>query len=95
MKYYHLMMLLGGFILYMLLNIYPLMSHLIKTIKKRDIKEILDLPFEIIVLLLPIAGPMYVLLTIDFNNKWCLIAWYIGIYLLLIGFIILLILLLV
>ena len=88
------MMLLGGFILYMLLNIYPLITHLIKIIKNRNIKEMLDLPFEIIVLLLPIAGTIFGLFTIDFNNKWCLIAWYIGIYLLLIGFIILLIVLL-
>lgn len=86
-------MLLGGFILYMLLNIYPLMSHLIKIIKKRDIKEMLDLPFVIIILLLPIVGTIYGFMIIDFDNKWnwCLMVWYTGIYLLLIGFIILLI----
>ena len=38
MEYYQIMMLLGGFILYMLLNIYPIIVYLIGIIKKRDFK---------------------------------------------------------
>lgn len=88
MKYYHLMMLLGGFILYMLLNIYPIIVYLIKTIRERDIKEIFRMPIEIILLLIPIIGSVYGLLIVDFEKKWYLIIEYIGVYLMLIGFII-------
>lgn len=88
MKYYHLMMLLGGFILYMLLNIYPIIVYLIKTIRERDIKEIFRMPVEIILLLIPIIGSVYGLLIVDFEKKWYLIIEYIGVYLMLIGFII-------
>lgn len=88
MKYYHLMMLLGGFILYMLLNIYPIIVYIIKTIRERDIKEIFIIPLEIIILLIPIIGSVYGLLIVDFEKKWYLIIEYIGVYLMLIGFII-------
>ena len=88
MKYYHLMMLLGGFILYMLLNIYPIIVYIIKTIRERDIKEIFRMPVEIILLLIPIIGSIYGLLIVDFEKKWYLIIEYIGVYLMLIGFII-------
>lgn len=88
MKYYHLMMLLGGFILYMLLNIYPIIVYIIKTIRERDIKEIFRMPVEIILLLIPIIGSVYGLLIVDFEKKWYLIIEYIGVYLMLIGFII-------
>ena len=88
MKYYHLMMLLGGFILYMLLNIYPIITYIIKTIRERDIKEIFRMPLEIIILLIPIIGSVYGLLIVDFEKKWYLIIEYIGVYLMLIGFII-------
>jgi hypothetical protein len=82
------MMLLGGFILYMLLNIYPIIVYLIKTIRERDIKEIFRMPLEIIILLIPIIGSVYGLLIVDFEKKWYLIIEYIGVYLILIGFII-------
>lgn len=88
MKYYHLMMLLGGFILYMLLNIYPIMVYLIKTIREHDIKEIFRIPLEIIILLIPMIGSVYGLLIVDFEKQWYLIIEYIGVYLMLIGFII-------
>ena len=82
------MMLLGGFILYMLLNIYPIIVYIIKTIRERDIKEIFRMPVEIILLLIPIIGSIYGLLIVDFEKKWYLIIEYIGVYLMLIGFII-------
>lgn len=82
------MMLLGGFILYMLLNIYPIIVYIIKTIRERDIKEIFRMPVEIILLLIPIIGSVYGLLIVDFEKKWYLIIEYIGVYLMLIGFII-------
>ena len=88
MEYYHLMMLLGGFILYMLLNIYPIIVYLIGIIKKRDFKELLNMPFVIINLLIPIIGSIQGLLIADFENKWYQRVGYIGMYLLLFGFII-------
>ena len=88
MKYYHLMIIIGGIILYMLLNIYPIIVYLIKTIRERDVKEIIRIPFEIIMLLVPIIGSIYGLIIVDFENKWYLIVGYIGCYLMLIGTII-------
>ena len=82
------MMILGGFILYTLLNIYPIIVYLIKTIRERDIKEIFRIPVEIILLLIPIIGSVYGLTIVDFEKKWYLIIEYIGVYLMLIGFII-------
>ena len=70
MKYYHLMIIIGGIILYMLLNIYPIIVYLIKTIRERDVKEIIRIPFEIILLLIPIIGSIYGLIIVDFENKW-------------------------
>lgn len=88
MKYYHLMILIGGIILYTLTNIYPIIVYIIKTIRERDIKEIFRMPFEIILLLIPIFGSVYGLTIVDFEKKWYLIVDYIGCYLMLIGFII-------
>lgn len=88
MEYYHIMMLLGGLILYMLLNIYPFIVYLTEIIKKRDFKELITAPLTIITLLIPIIGSIYGLSIVDFENKWYLIVLYIGVYLILIGFII-------
>lgn len=88
MKYYHLMILIGGIILYMLSNIYPIIVYIRKTIRERDIKEIFRMPFEIILLLIPIIGSLYGLTIVDFEKKWYRIVDYIGCYLMLIGFII-------
>ena len=88
MEYYQIMMLLGGFILYMLLNIYPIIVYLIGIIKERDFKELLIMPLTIIGLLIPLIGSMYGFLIVDFGNKWYQILYYIGIYLIVIGFII-------
>lgn len=91
MKYYHLMILVGASILYILLNIYPIIIYIIKTIREKDVKEIFRMPFEIIILLIPIIGSVYGLLIVDFEKKWYLIVEYIGCYLMLIGMIITLI----
>ena len=88
MKYYHLMIIIGGIILYMLLNIYPIIVYIRKTIRERVIKEIFRIPVEIILLLIPIIGSIYGLIIVDFEKKWYLIIEYIGVYLMLIGFII-------
>lgn len=72
----------------MLLNIYPIIVYIIKTIRERDIKEIFRMPVEIILLLIPIIGSVYGLLIVDFEKKWYLIIEYIGVYLMLIGIII-------
>ena len=88
MKYYHLMIIIGACILYMLLNIYPIIVYIIRTIRERDVKEIFRIPFEIIMLLVPIIGSIYGLTIVDFENKWYLIVEYIGCYLMLIGTII-------
>ena len=92
MKYYHLMIIIGACILYMLLNIYPIIVYIIRTIRERDVKEIIRIPFEIIILLVPIIGSVYGLTIVDFENKWYLIVEYIGCYLMLIGTIITLVL---
>ena len=72
----------------MLLNIYPIIVYIIRTIRERDAKEIIRIPFEIIMLLVPIIGSIYGLTIVDFENKWYLIVEYIGCYLMLIGTII-------
>ena len=88
MKYYHLMIIIGACILYMLLNIYPIITYIIRTIRERDVKEIFRIPFEIIILLVPIIGSVYGLTIVDFEKKCYLIVEYIGCYLMLIGTII-------
>lgn len=88
MEYYQFMMLVGLCILYMLLNIYPFIAYLISIVKKRDFKELYNAPFVIINLLIPIIGSIYGLSIVDFENKWYLRVFYIGVYLMLIGFII-------
>lgn len=82
------MIIIGACIIYMLLNIYPIIVYIIKTIRERDIKEIFIMPIEIILLLIPIIGSVYGLLIVDFEKKWYLIIEYIGVYLMLIGTII-------
>ena len=88
MEYYHLMMLSGGFILYMLLNIYPIIVYLIEIRKKRDFKELFYASLAIITLLIPIFGSIHGLLIVDYENKWYQIVGYIGIYSMLFGMII-------
>lgn len=88
MEYYHLMMLSGGLILYMLLNIYPIVVYLTEIIKNRDFKELFYAPLAIITLLIPILGSIQGLSIVDFENKWYQRVMYIGMYLLLFGFII-------
>jgi hypothetical protein len=82
------MIIIGASILYMLLNIYPIITYIIRTIRERDVKEIIRIPFEIIMLLVPIIGSVYGLTIVDFEQKWYLIVEYIGVYLMLIGTII-------
>lgn len=82
------MILIGASILYILLNIYPIITYIIRTIRERDVKEIFRMPFEIIMLLVPIMGSIYGLTIVDFEKKWYLIVEYIGCYLLLFGTII-------
>lgn len=81
-------MLLGGFILYILLNIYPIVVYLTEIIKTRDFKELFYAPLAIITLLIPILGSIHGLSIVDFENKWYQRVMYIGMYLLLFGFII-------
>lgn len=81
-------MLLGGLILYMLLNIYPFIVYLISIVKRRDFKELITAPLTIMTLLIPIIGSIYGLLIVDFENKYYQIVFYTGVYLLLFGFII-------
>lgn len=88
MEYYHLMMLLGGFILYTLLNIYPFIVYLTRIVKKRDFKELITAPLIIMTLLIPIIGSVTGLTIVDYENKWYLIVGYTGIYLTLFGVII-------
>jgi hypothetical protein len=82
------MIVLGAVILYILLNIYPIIVYLVRTIRERDVKEIFRAPFEIILLLIPIIGSIYGLLIVDFEKKWYLIIGYTGMYFLIVGFII-------
>lgn len=92
MEYYQIMMLLGGLILYMMLDIYPIIVYLIEIIKKRNFKELLNMPFVIIMLLIPLIGSIFGILIVEylvgFEKKWHLIVGYTGFYLILIGFII-------
>lgn len=88
MEYYHLMMLSGGLILYMLLNIYPIVVYLTEIIKNRDFKELFYAPLAIITLLIPILGSIQGLSIVDYENKWYQIVGYIGIYSMLFGMII-------
>jgi hypothetical protein len=82
------MIVLGAVILYILLNIYPIIVYLVRTIRERDVKEIFRAPFEIILLLIPIIASIYGLSIVYFEKKWYLIVEYIGCYLILIGAII-------
>lgn len=88
MEYYHFMILLGIFILYMLLNIYPFIVYLTRIVKNRDFKELITAPLIIMTLLIPIMGSIVGLTIVDYQNKWYLIVGYTGIYLTLFGVII-------
>lgn len=88
MEYYHFMILLGIFILYTLLNIYPFIVYLIKIVKNRDFKELFYAPLAIMTLLIPIIGSIHGLLIVDYENKWYQRVVYIGIYSMLFGMII-------
>lgn len=88
MEYYHMMILLGIFILYILLNIYPFIVYLIRIVKKRDFKELFNAPLTIMTLLIPIIGSIYGLSIVDFENKYYQIVFYTGMYLVLLGIII-------
>lgn len=54
------MIIIGGIILYMLLNIYPIIVY---------IRKIFRMPVEIILLLIPIIGSIYELIIVDFEKK--------------------------
>jgi hypothetical protein len=88
MEYCHFMILLGIFILYILLNIYPFIVYLIRIVKKRDFKELFNVPLTIMTLLIPIIGSIYGLSIVDFENKYYQIVLYTGMYLVLLGIII-------
>lgn len=88
MEYYNFMILLGIFILYTLLNIYPFIVYLIKIVKNRDFKELFYAPLIIMILLIPIIGSICGLSMVDFENKWYQRILYTGMYLLLFGVII-------
>lgn len=79
------MMLVGLFILYMLFNIYPFIAYLINIVKRRNLKELLNAPLIIMILLIPIIGSIVGLTIVDIENKWYQIVGYIGIYLTLFG----------
>ena len=70
MEYYQFMMLLGGFILYILLNIYPFIVYLIKIVKNRNFKELITAPHIIMILLIPIIGSVTGLTIVDYENKY-------------------------
>ena len=58
MEYYTLMMLIGGCILYGEVNIYPIVLYITKTIKSRDWETWANMPFLILVLLIPFVGSL-------------------------------------
>lgn len=88
MEYYNLMMLIGCCILYIALNIYPIVTYGIYIIKNFSFDKIIDVPLIICVLLIPIIGSLFSLIIIDETNKYWQIAFYIGSYLIIIGFVI-------
>ena len=88
MEYYNLMMLIGGGIIYIATNIYAIVTHGINMIKNGTFEDIITTPLIIFVLLIPIIGSLFSVVVIDMDNKYWQITFYIGIYLIIIGFVI-------
>ena len=87
MEYYSLMMLIGGCILYSMLNLYPIILYTIKTIKSHNWEEWVTMPFMILMLLIPFMGSLMGAIMIE-DNKFFKIIFYISVYLIIIGFVI-------
>lgn len=90
MEYYVLMMLIGGGILYSMLNLYPIILYIIKTIKSHDSEEWVNMPIMILMFLIPMVGSLIGATMIE-DNKFFKIMFYISMYLIIIGFAILII----
>ena len=90
MEYYVLMMLIGGGILYSMLNLYPIILYTIKTIKSHDWEDWVNMPFMLLMLLIPFVGSLMGATMIE-DNKFFKIMFYISMYLIIIGFAILII----
>ena len=87
MEYYSLMMLIGGGILYSMLNLYPIILYTIKTIKSRNWEDWVNMPFMILMLLIPLIGSLTGATMIE-DNKFFKMIFYISVYLIIIGFVI-------
>lgn len=88
MEYYHLMMLIGAGIIYTATNIHAIIAYSINTIKNGTFEDIIAAPLIIIMLLIPMLGSLFSVVVIDMDNKYWKLIFYIGVYLVLIGFII-------
>ena len=91
MEYYSLMMLIGGGILYSMLNLYPIILYTIKTIKSHKWEDWVNMPFMILMFLIPFLGSLIGATMIEDFNKFFKIIFYISLYLIIIGFVILII----
>ena len=87
MEYYALMMLIGGGILYSMLNLYPIILYTIKTIKSHNWEDLVNMPFMILILLIPFMGSLMGATMIEYN-KFFKIIFYISAYIIIIGFVI-------
>lgn len=90
MEYYSLMMLIGGCILYSMINLYPIVLYITKTIKSHNWEDWVNMPLMILVLLIPFIGSLIGATMIE-NNNFFKIILYISMYLIIIGFAILII----
>ena len=90
MEYYVLMILIGIGILYSMLNLYPIILYIIKTIKSHDWEEWVYMPIMILMLLIPMLGSLMGAAMVK-ETKFIKIIFPISIYLIVIGFIILII----
>lgn len=90
MEYYLLMMLIGGCILYSVSNLYPIVLYITKTIKSHDWEDWVNMPFMILMFLIPFIGSLMGATMIE-DNKFFKIMFYISMYLIIIGFAILII----
>lgn len=90
MEYYALMIMIGGGILYSMLNLYPIILYTIKTIKSHNWEDWVNMPFMILMLLIPFMGSLIGATMIE-DNKFFKIIFYISVYLIIIGFVILVI----
>lgn len=88
MEYYNLMLLVGCCILYIVTNIYSVIIYIINIIKNGTFSDVIMAPLCIFILLIPVIGTLFSLVVIDMDNKYWQIAFYIGIYLIIIGFVI-------